>query len=76
MCIVDEDWLLCHNLAMKARDLKNRLKKLGWWLLKEGANHEIWTNGELQEQIPRHREIHELLARKILKTALAGKRSS
>jgi len=28
-------------------------KKSGWWKLKEGGNHEIWTNGRLTEPIKR-----------------------
>jgi hypothetical protein len=48
---------------MKKRDLEKALSRLGWWLKREGANHEIWTNGEDAEPVPRHREIKELLAR-------------
>lgn len=59
---------------MKARVLKNQLKALGWWLLREGGDHEIWTNGMDTEQVPRHREIGESLAKKILKTAKQGRR--
>jgi mRNA interferase HicA len=59
---------------MKQRDLIKELKNLGWWKLREGGNHEIWTNGTIEEQIPRHREINENLARKILKTAKTGRR--
>lgn len=65
-----------YNEGMKQRDLKKRLKDLGWWLDREGGGHEIWTNGTLQEQIPRHREINERLAKKIIKTAETGKRKS
>jgi mRNA interferase HicA len=59
---------------MKARDLKKKLKLLGWSLLREGSNHEIWTNGHIEEQIPRHRDINDFLAKKIIKTAETGKR--
>lgn len=59
---------------MKARDLKKKLKLLGWTLLREGSNHEIWTNGYIEEQIPRHRDINDFLAKKIIKTAETGKR--
>ena len=59
---------------MKAKDLKKKLKELGWYLLREGSNHEIWTNGEIQEPVPRHREINELLAKKILKIAQKSKK--
>jgi len=46
---------------------------LGWYLLRQGANHEIWTNGEITEPIPRHREINENLAKKIIKKAIQNK---
>jgi mRNA interferase HicA len=59
---------------MKQRDLLKKMKELGWWKLREGSNHEIWTNGYIEEQVPRHREINENLAKKILKTAKSGKR--
>lgn len=61
---------------MKTRDLKKKLTDLGWYLKREGANHEVWTNGTIDEQIPRHRETNERLAQKIIKTAETGKRKS
>jgi len=54
---------------MKRNDLEKELKKLGWWLKRHGNKHDLWTNGEEDETIPRHNEINELLAKKILKTA-------
>ena len=59
---------------MKRRELEKRLKALGWWFLRHGSDHEIWTNGTDQEQVPRHNEINERLAKKILKTAKYGRR--
>jgi mRNA interferase HicA len=44
---------------------------MGWWLLPEGSHHEIWTNGKETELVPRHREISEPLAQKILRKAQA-----
>lgn len=52
---------------MKKRDLEQALREAGWWLLRQGGNHETWTNGTEIEQLPRHREIGEGLAQKILK---------
>ncbi|MBF0360546.1 MAG: type II toxin-antitoxin system HicA family toxin [Oligoflexia bacterium] len=52
---------------MKKKDLEQKLKKLGWYLLRQGGNHEIWTNGEDTEPLPRHKEINEMLAKHILK---------
>ena len=54
---------------MKKQTLERKLKALGWYLLRQGSRHEIWTNGVEQEPVPRHREINENLARKILRTA-------
>lgn len=54
---------------MKKRDLEKKLKAFGWWLKREGGNHEIWTNGILTQPIPRHKEIKEMLAKAILQIA-------
>ncbi len=54
---------------MKKRDLEKHLHRLGWWLKRQGGNHEVWTNGEETEPVPRHAEINELLAKKILNKA-------
>jgi mRNA interferase HicA len=51
---------------MKRKLLEIELKSLGWWFLRHGGNHDIWTDGERQEAIPRHNEINEKLARSIL----------
>jgi len=54
---------------MKKRDLEKKLKSNGWWFVRHGGNHDIWTNGEIDNQVPRHAEVNELLARSILKKA-------
>lgn len=52
---------------MKHRDLVKLLEKNGWWLKRDGGNHDIYTNGAKNEPIPRHREINEKLAQAIIK---------
>ena len=54
---------------MKRRDLEKKLQKLGWKMVRHGGRHDIWSDGEVEEAIPRHNEINELLARKILRKA-------
>ena len=54
---------------MRKRDLERALHQLGWWMHRQGARHEVWTNGAEHEVLPRHREIAEPLAQKILRTA-------
>ena len=52
---------------MKRRDLIQHLEAHGCALLREGGNHSVYINraaGKVST-IPRHREIHEFLARKI-----------
>lgn len=52
---------------MKRRDLVKLFEGNGWYLYREGANHDIYTNGEKSEPIPRHKEIKENLAKAIIK---------
>lgn len=52
---------------MKRTELIRRMEANGWYLLRHGAEHDIYTNGIKSEPIPRHKEIRENLAKKILK---------
>ncbi len=55
---------------MKRRDLVAGLEEAGCTLLRHGAKHDIYHNPKIgkSEPVPRHREINELLAKKILKS--------
>lgn len=55
---------------MKHRDLVRTLEQHGCVLLRHGARHDIYHNPKTgnSEPVPRHREINELLARKIIKS--------
>ncbi len=54
---------------MKRRDLVAELERAGCTLLRHGAKHDIYHNLKTgrSEPVPRHREINEMLAKKILK---------
>jgi predicted RNA binding protein YcfA (HicA-like mRNA interferase family) len=54
---------------MKRRDLLRYLEQHGCECLREGGSHTIYVNRQEQKvsTIPRHREIDEMLARKICK---------
>lgn len=54
---------------MKKVDLEKQLTRLGWRFSRHGGNHDVWTNGKINESVPRHKEINEFTAKKILKTA-------
>lgn len=53
---------------MKRRDLVRRLRDRGCQLVREGAEHSIWENPATgrRASIPRHREIAEYTAARIL----------
>lgn len=55
---------------MKRRDLVAELERFGCVLVRNGAKHDIYQNPKSgkSEPVPRHREINELLAKKILKS--------
>jgi len=54
---------------MKRRDLERRLRIAGCYLKREGKSHLLWINPKngVIEAVPRHIEIKEPLAKKILK---------
>jgi predicted RNA binding protein YcfA (HicA-like mRNA interferase family) len=52
---------------MKRKDLIKLLEKKGWYLKRYGGNHDIYTDGNRVEPIPRHSEINERLAKEIIK---------
>lgn len=54
---------------MKRLDLERKLRIAGCYLKREGGSHSLWINPKIGmvEAIPRHKEIKEPLARKILK---------
>jgi hypothetical protein len=55
---------------MKRRELEKRLRVAGCYLKREGSAHSLWINPRtgVVEALPRHTEIKEPLAIKILKS--------
>jgi mRNA interferase HicA len=55
---------------MKRRDLEKKLRIAGCYLKREGGSHSIWINPRtgITETVPRHTEVKENLAKKILKS--------
>jgi mRNA interferase HicA len=56
-------------MPMKRRDLILKLKSAGFTLYRHGSEHDIFTNKTTAVQVPRHTEIKELTAKRILKDA-------
>jgi len=60
VCIIRSD-------GVKRRDLIKRFRQKGWSFLRYGSKHDIYTDGINTEQIPRHAEVNELLAKALIK---------
>ena len=52
---------------MKRRELVKLLEDNGWYMKRNGGNHDLYTDGNRTEPIPRHPDINERLARNIFK---------
>ena len=52
---------------MNRKDLIRQLEEVGFRFKEHGGNHDIYKRGKDTEVIPRHKEINELLAKRILK---------
>ena len=52
---------------MKQRDLIRKLEKAGFVFKEHGGNHDTYRRGSDIEQVPRHKEINEITARRILR---------
>ena len=52
---------------MKRRDLIKKLEKIGFEFDRHGGKHDVYRKGKDLEEIPRHNEINERLAKAILR---------
>ncbi len=54
---------------MKRRDLVKKIESFGCLLLRHGGKHDIYHNPKTgaTQPVPRHKEINEILARKIIR---------
>lgn len=52
---------------MKRNRLIKLLERNGWHFVRNGGNHDIYSNGRRIEPIERHNEIPEQLAKAIIK---------
>ena len=51
---------------MKRRDLIKKLEEAGFRFKEHGGNHDTYKRGSDTEQVPRHTEINEITAKRIL----------
>ena len=55
---------------MRRRELEKRLRHVGCYLKRERGSHSLWINHRtgVVEAIPRHAEVKEPLAKRILRS--------
>ena len=56
-------------MSVKRRDLVQYLTENGFYLLREGGNHSIYTNGAKTIPVKRHQALDRITANQICKQA-------
>lgn len=56
-------------MSVKRRDLIRHLEQNGYYLLREGANHTIYSNGTKVIPVKRHRRLDRITANELCKQA-------
>jgi mRNA interferase HicA len=56
-------------VSVKRRDLVRYLEKNGFYLLREGASHSIYTNDNKVIPVKRHKQFDRITANEICKQA-------
>ena len=56
-----------YNYRMKRKDLIKKLENAGFRFERHGGKHDVFKRGKDEEQIPRHTEINEYLAKAIIR---------
>lgn len=52
---------------MKRKELIKKLVTNGFVFVRHGGSHDVYRRGDDEEQVPRHSEINEYLAKAIIK---------
>lgn len=56
-------------MSANRRDLVRYLEENGFWMLREGGNHSIYTNGVKVIPIKRHKRFDRIVANELCKQA-------
>ena len=56
-------------MSVKRRDLIRYLEKNGFYLLREGGKHSIYTNGKNTIPVKRHKQLDRITANELCKQA-------
>ena len=56
-------------MSVKRRDLVKYFEQNGFYLLREGGNHSIYTNGSKAVPVKRHEQFERITANELCKQA-------
>lgn len=56
-------------MSVKRRDLVRHFEKHGFYLLREGANHSVYSNGTKVVPVKRHTQFDRITANELCKQA-------
>lgn len=56
-------------MSVKRRDLVKYLEASGFYLLREGSKHSVYTNGAKMIPVKRHRSLDRITANELCKQA-------
>ena len=56
-------------MSVNRRELIRYLGENGFWLLREGGNHSIYTNGARVIPVKRHKQLDRITANELCKQA-------
>lgn len=53
-------WREVKHLVQR-RKVEKKFKDNGWYFVRHGGNHDIWSNGKIKTQLPRHPKFSDKL---------------
>jgi len=60
-------YIITRREWMKQRDLIKKLENAGFKFVRHGSKHDVYARGSDEEEVPRHKEINEHLAKAIIR---------
>ena len=56
------------KLLVQRRKVEKKFKDNGWYFVRHGGNHDIWSNGKIKTQLPRHPKFSDKLYNALIRT--------
>lgn len=52
---------------VQRRKVEKKFEANGWYFVRHGGNHDIWSNGKIKTQLPRHPKFSDKLYKGLIK---------